>query len=470
MSTANARRRRSPGWVVLSLGWLAVLAGCSPSPDDEGAVGDGGPEPVTGATLKVGLYPYVPRPAQVQQAVAAAWAATEPTVSLEFNSEWDGGYDTDPVALDLDVFVFDAIYLADYIASGVLAPLSSDAISNPADFLPYALAGVRRDAASYWAVPMYGCAAILFYRPGDVALADATTASAVEAAIRDCSYTSKLPPDQRGLMLDMSGGTTSACQYIDAVTSIDGSWPVPLPPDVADLNPTAIQTLRQLIADSSYYNATGDFAPYGRAAAFGLQGVGRAVVGFTESMSAMGAAREQVQFKVMPLGDDTEARPLFYSDVIGVRQGPNAALATRLANLMGSTDVLVAAMGSSDGESPQYLMPARESVFTTLGASDPIYLRMQAMVDDANPRLFALPAGGRDWVSRLKGGIQTDVRRDYPCGCDQNAAGFLDQSTADESCPGVCEAHGGWNGQWRNIPDLGSGVCGCERCPGQDAT
>ncbi|MEN9865146.1 MAG: hypothetical protein RL748_736, partial [Pseudomonadota bacterium] len=64
-------------------------------------------------SLNVALYPYVPRPQQFQAAVTAAWSRVEPGVTLNFisdESKWDGGYSTDPAA-DIDVFVFDAMYL-----------------------------------------------------------------------------------------------------------------------------------------------------------------------------------------------------------------------------------------------------------------------------------------------------------------------------------------------------------------------
>lgn len=425
--------------VVLIVCLATIVQGC-----ERAGASASGATSTPGTTLKVGLYPYVPRPKQVQSAIASAWRELQPEVALDFSEAWDGGYSKDPAELGLDVFVFDAIYLMDYVDGGELAPIAASSVSDPSDFLSYALSGVRRDSSSYWGLPMYGCAAILFYRAGDTPLEDATTATEVDDAIRDCSYTSKLPPDKRGLMIDMAGGTTSACQYVDAVTSIDGKWPVPLPKDPAMLNATAIGRLRELIADSSYYNATSDdFPPYGRAGAFGQQGVGRAVVGFTESMSAMGDARKEVRFKVMPMGDDPSARPLFYGDVIGVRPGPHVALGTQLADVMASSKVMVAAMEAGGGEPAQYLMPTRESIFDALGSTDPIYVRMKAMVAEADPRLFALSKGGREWVSRMKGFIQTDVRESYPCGCDQDAPVYLDQASADASCPGICAGFDG---------------------------
>jgi len=44
-----------------------------------------------------------------QRAITPAWSADHPTVGLSFDSNWGGGYSSDPSGMD--VFVFDAIFL-----------------------------------------------------------------------------------------------------------------------------------------------------------------------------------------------------------------------------------------------------------------------------------------------------------------------------------------------------------------------
>lgn len=445
---------------------LLLASACSGEPNQSDTVGfasTGGAE-AGEQTLRVGLYPYVPRLEQFQEAITAAWAQAHPDVTLEFATaqEWDGGYSSSPDGLD--VFVFDAIYLGYFQAQGNLTQLSADQVRGTDDFLPYALSGVA-DGSNYLGIPMFGCANILFYRQGDNALAQATTLDAVTGAVGQCSYTSQIPPDRRGLMMDLAGGTTNACFYVDATESLDGQWPITYPNDPAQLNAEAIEHLQSLLAASSFYNSAQDApSPYQRAAWFS-EGYGRAVIGFTEAMSAMSdETRRTVQFRIMPLGDDADARPLFFSDVIGINSTTEqSALAIELANLMASTDVMVTAMQATNGASAQYLMPTRPSIFHALGQSDPIYPRMYTMVSEANPILLNLGSNGREWVSSMKDDIRTAVQANYPCGCDQPAAPIGDQSQADAQCPVTCSSHGGWNGQWRTYD--GTSYCGCSQCP-----
>ena len=68
-----------------------------------------------GITLKVGLFPWVPRPHQVEDVIAAARKQRHPDVPLTFVF-WDC-YSSDPPT-KLDVFVFDAIYLDDVVRHG----------------------------------------------------------------------------------------------------------------------------------------------------------------------------------------------------------------------------------------------------------------------------------------------------------------------------------------------------------------
>jgi thiamine pyridinylase len=416
------------------------------------------------------LYPYVPRVDQFQEAITAAWSAVQPTVGLSFNSDWDGGYSSDPSGMD--VFVFDAIFLDYFRAQSLLATLGADEVRDKDDYLPYAIDGVKQEGG-YSGVPMLGCANVLFYRTGDTAVAAATTLTQVFNALGQCRYTSQVPPDVRGLMLDMAGGTTNACLYVDITQSIDGAWPPQLPPTPAELNPTSVQRMQKLLATSSYYNATKNpSAAYGRAAWFS-QDEGRVTMGFTESMSAMSAeTRAQIEFKLFPLGDKSGVSPLFYSDVIGISPSTqNRALAVQLANLMASTDVMVAAMEASGDEPPQFLMPSRTSIFQELSRQEPIYSRMQAMVASANPILFNLGNNARGWIDAMKNPIKQQSRANYACGCDEDAGPISSQSRANEVCPQVCAQFGGWNGQWTPYPPGGTetwkGGCGCKTCPVQ---
>ncbi|MBP0017365.1 MAG: thiamine pyridinylase [Cyanobacteria bacterium SBLK] len=434
-------------------------------------------------SLKVGLYPYVPRIEQFKTALIEAWQEVS-DIPLDFsatcNSDfsnspcWDGGYsqENSPDRFNLDVFVFDALFFDEYKSAGQLTPMSAGEIEGRDDFVDYAKEGVKV-GETYYAIPQLGCANILFYDASDYELASATNLTDIESALGTCTYTSEIPPDRRGLTINMSGGTTNAALYLDTVHSLNGTYPFPLPWDELELDPEAIDNMRELLTMASYENATDSEKPkigsYERAEWFS-NGWGRATIGYTESMSVMSqGTRDNLDFKVMPLSRVDESYPaVFYADVIAVNPNTqNRDLAVQLANVMAASDTIVNSFKAEGGEPPQYLMATRPSVFDALGLEDPIYDKMFALVEDNDPIMFKLNSDSREWLDAMKGTIQEAAREDYVCGCDYSAIQPIFNNTdAPLICNETCSPYGGWNGQWTNdYPAAREGsVCGCHTC------
>lgn len=377
----------------------------------------GTPPPTTELTaspapLKLALYPYVPRPDQIQAAVESAWTHQHPDVPLEF-VDWDC-YSDDPPK-DLDVFVFDAVFLDYFQSQGYLSPIAEREIENPADFFDYAFEG-SRIGGEHYGIPQYGCTNVLFYRRGDRELEQASTLSEIAKVLRECTYTGLKPPPGVGLMVDLSGGTGDACLYLDAVEDIFGKYTPdpPLPPDADKIDSWAIDNLRTLLRMASEEQASysGKNA-FQRGVWFG-EGLGRAMIGFTESMSAMGTeGRSQVQLKLMPFADREDVS-LFYADLAAVNasiQDPHRRqLAVALANLVASTPVLVEGMGPAPGyDYPQYLLPVRKSVLNDLAGRFPLYRAMGELVEGSQPELFRIGAGSRGWIDGMKGEVRGEV-------------------------------------------------------------
>lgn len=438
------------------------------------------PAPLASANatgLVVGIYPYVPNPQQFRDAITAKWRAKQPSVPLTFLSatDWDGGYDKDPPA-NADVFVFDAMFLDYFRSRGLLSPLSPSEVWDRNDFVKYALDGVS-SGTSYSAIPQLGCANVLFYNKADAAIANAKKLSDVTGALSRCTYTSQIPPDRRGLMIDMAGRTTNASLYLDAEHSQDNLYPLPLPPK-DKLNQGAIARLRALLSASSWENSTEDTPGAYDRGEWLSEGWGRAFVGYTESMSAMKPnALANIGFKLMPLSDNTGAHPLFYADVIGVNvttvQRGTRDLAVQLANVMAAADTMVQSLEDpTGGKTPQYLMSTRPSVFKSLGAMYPVYNDMYKLIPpDSAPNsalMFKLPAQSRDWLTQVSATIRSDARAQYPCGCDFPANQSIPNNVAAPPiCTAACASHGGWSGQWTNAfpAAQGKSVCGCMQCP-----
>ena len=327
--------------------------------------------------------------------------------------------------MDADVYVFDGMFFEYFRAHPWLVPMAASEIQNLNDFIGYAIDGVKV-GDQYYAIPLLGCANILFYLKSDTALANATTLSEIDNTLSQCTYTSEIPPDRRALMVDLAGGTSNATMYLDTEHAITGVYPLPLPQNQSQIDPNAMANVKLLLNMASYWNGTTDLNDqYGRAAWFN-EGYGRAYVGFTESMSEMSAnLRDQVGFKVMPLAD-VDNRPLFYADVIGVNTTTidrgTRDLAVKLANVMAATDTVVASIGSDSANAyPQYLMATRPSIFEILGEQFPIYTDMYALTQ-TNPIMFGLNDTARVWLDQMKNTITGDVRAAYSCGCDYTSS------------------------------------------------
>jgi thiamine pyridinylase len=423
-------------------------------------------------TLTVALYPFVPRTGQFETAIRQAWTQVQPNVQLSFINDpnvWDGGYNTDPPA-QADVYVFDAMYFEQFRASNYLVSMAPNEIANAEDFLSYA-----RDAVivggNYYAIPQLGCANILFYNVNDAPIANATTLDQLQGALNQCTFTSEIPPDRRGLMLDMAGKTTNATLYLDIAHSVTGAYPLPQP---AQPNASYIANQKTMLNMSSFWDIT---SPNPNAYVRGVwysEGYGRAFMGFTETMSNMTpAALSSIGFKVMPLSNTTSNRPLFYVDAIGVNttsvQRGTRNLAVQLANVIASTDVVVASFQAPQPNvNPQYLMSVRNSVFQRLGQQYPIYQRMYQLAQSSNPIAFKLDQNARSWVAATAATIRSEVRANYACGCDQTSTQpIFSNAQAQSICPAVCNTHGGWNGQWTAQQPAPGSVCGCNLCPVQ---
>lgn len=418
----------------------------------------------TAKTLNVGLYPWVPRVKQFQNALQKAWDQLGAGYTLNFVSAdlWDGGYDTNPE--HVDVFVFDAIHLEYFKKLGYLSAIEPESVVNANDILPYARNGVTFEEKMY-GIPLLGCGNFLFYFKDDP-LAQEETFSSITGELGNCSYTSEIPPDRRGLMLNMAGGTTNACLYLEVVSANTGSIPDPLP---KELNASYINTMRQLMSSASYYNVNdcnldgqcGMDQAYIRAEWFN-KGHGRSYIGFTESMSQLDdETLNEIAFKPMPLSDQNQS-PLFYSDIVGINPKrvtkEKFKMALLLANLMTSTEVVVESIGPDEKEGPQYLMPVRVSVFNFLSLQFPKYREMKKVVMEADPTLFVLGENSKPWIESIKNQIKQSYYEGYTCGCDFKSSPLLDQGDANSKCPEVCKDYGGWNGQWV------SDACGCNAC------
>lgn len=417
----------------------------------------------TAISLKVALYPYVPRIGQFRTVIADTWKQVEPDVPIIWAENWDGGYDVNPQD-DYDLFVFDATYLTYFKNQGWLMDLNQSQVDNFADFLSFTRNGVFKNN-KVWAIPQLGCTEYLIYKKNDETLANASTMTETVTAMQKCTYHGDIPPATTGLMVDFSGGTTNAIYYVKSLQEMTNTFPVPLPPDQEHINMDTMNNLRTILAVASLRNAWYSGVSYQRGQWYG-QNHGRAYVGFSESLTQISAEQlPSLAMKVMPWADNAEGlqHPLFYCDVIGVNPKTSVrgttALAVKLANLMASTQVIVDCFKATASDGPQYLTPVRTSAMAQLAEAYPMYATIQTAVQAAgSPIMLDLGANARNWTANMKNTIKHMVIDDLQCYCDKKAGPPMNNIQAQTVCPNVCGGDN-WNGQWTNKG--GYSVCGC---------
>ncbi|MCR6109975.1 thiamine pyridinylase [Bacillus sp. A301a_S52] len=356
-------------------------------------------------SLTVALYPYVPDLERFEKAVAEEWATVQPNISLNF-IDWDG-YSTDPDD-DLDVFVFDAIYLSHFIEEDYLMPLTLDEIDESSDILSFALDGVTVSGDVY-AIPQIVCTNLLYTRAGDTSLSGVSSVPELYQKLGPRQSSGIIPELDEGLLIDMSGSTTKVLMYLDALLDTTGVYTdYDVLPELTHLNRQALNSLvlLQRMAgpqQSNYWPDNND--PYIRAEWF-EDGYGKAYIGYTEAMSSMGDFANDVKFKTISLSNKTDI-PVFYGDVVGINsaitdEGKQEA-AIELANVIAATDTLVDAVSADENNPyPQYLLPARESVYDKLEGDYPIYGELKEIATHEDNKLFKMGASARPWLDDAK--------------------------------------------------------------------
>lgn len=359
--------------------------------------------------LNVALYGYVPDTERFENAVAEQWEEVQPNVELNF-VEWDC-YEDVPNE-EVDVFVFDAIYLLDYIDKGYLLPLAAEDIEDSEDILDFALEGCTYNDTIY-AIPQIICTNLLYYREGDETLANVDTIDELYQVLGNRQSEGVIPQSNEGLLVDMSGGTGKVCFYLDGLIDHNQSYTDYYNlPSTTQFNSEVVSCLRMMqsmggIDQVQYWPDDND--AYVRAKWF-QNGYGRAYLGYTEAMSSMGNYVQNIDFKVISYCKE-ENIPLFYGDLVGINSGIDTEkkeYAIELANVIGDTETMVEAISPNENNVyPQYLLPARESVYEVMGEDYPIYNELYSIVDNPDNKLFLLGVSSEQWIEAAKNNLES---------------------------------------------------------------
>ena len=361
--------------------------------------------------LKVALFPYVPTPDGIEEVVQEHWRKAHPDVDIEF-VKWDC-YDGDPPA-DIDVFETDAIFLDHLVQNSFAAPLALSDLKNAGDVYRFAVKGSMVDGALY-GIPRLACRPILFFREGDSEVKNAKGINDLFYSIGASRNKSEKPPKKSGLLIDLSGGTTCACYYLDAIADITDSYQIdPALPKAQDLNDSAIDNLQLLTLMSGTKQALYENWDGQRARWF-ADGHGQAFVGWTERLSMIPEPQHaKIELRGLPLaGSDKEN--LIFVDTLCINptlSGKKRELAIEFANLAASSNVVLDSLlvENPATESPQYLLPCRKSVVKSekLLKEAPLYSELDNLLED-EPKAFRIDDDVRPWLESTKGIIQERI-------------------------------------------------------------
>lgn len=391
-NTGKSRRGAVCGLLLLLLLLLAAAAAVLPAARGTGEK----------TTLSVALYPFVPDQARFQQAVEAEWNARHPEVALRFVL-WNG-YTEDPPD-DLDVFVYDSVFLYDFLEKGCLLPIADEEVRDAGDYFPYALDACRVDGVIY-ALPQLLCTNLLYAREGDSELSEAANVGELYEIVGSSTRTDGPPAEGEGLLVNIPEGMNAAFWYLEVRIDREQQFSEWISfPETDDFDPEVMDVLRTVQEMARGYQKE-DFPPeagwQSYEASF-TEGYGRAFIGFSESMYGMGDAADDVVFHRFSLSDGDDI-PVTYADIASVNAGIGAEkreLAVELLNILTGRETLVAASSASQEDPvPQYLLIARESVYDELAEEYPVYGKLKAIASDPDCRVFVVCPSGREVIEQ----------------------------------------------------------------------
>ncbi|OWK34908.1 thiamine pyridinylase [Fimbriiglobus ruber] len=387
----------------LSLG-VSAVGGQQPSPEAK---------PVEKTKLKVALFSLVDSNL-MQEVLRAMWREKHPTVELKFVG-WDS-YKQDP-AEGVDVFEYDAIFLDYMVKNGLVAKLDKSEVKDAEDFFDFAVAG-SKVGGDFYGIPRIACTPVIFYRAGDEAIEKAKSIEELHKILGDRLDAPLEPKENEGLLINLSGSTSCACYYLDAVSDGSGTYsPMPALPEATKLDATALKNLQRLTRMGGREQVKFEDKVWtdDKRSEWFAQGKGRAMVGWTERLSAIPVEQHaKLKYRPFPLAE-SNAVNLLYVDMLSVSPKLDEGrkkLALEFANFAASKDAVMATFLARNAKtsSPQYLLPVRKSVAesTELRTEAPFYNDLVSILNE-KPQAFRIGDSSRKWLADNRKAIQATI-------------------------------------------------------------
>ena len=346
-------------------------------------------------TLRLSLYELVPDQDRFVTAIGNEWNKRHPDIPLEF-VDWDCYSGELPD--DLDVFVYDAIFFYPFLEQGRLLPLTADEIENREDLFAYALDAAAVDGRFY-GIPQMLCSDFLFTRKDDTEMAEIDSIPELYEVLGKVDANKAFPSENEGLLINITDDAAMNIMYIqalaDAEQTVDRAELFPIDPD--HLSAEAVDSITMIrdmagIAQMPWTPEDSSL-PFNSGKAF-MEGIGRAYINVSESMARMGDEAQNMDVRLFSMTDDNDI-PLFFADYASVSANiseDKKDLAIELVNVITGTEVMVNALSPAvSGQTYQYLLPARKSVFDAVSETDQLYAQFRDIVTNSDIRLYFIP-------------------------------------------------------------------------------
>lgn len=307
----------------------------------------------------------------------------KPPVSVHFVLAWRRGKVKLPCRniqsgpSDCDVLMYDAIVLSYLVENGYVQPIGPEDIENPEGIIPFAMEGASHNGLCY-GVPYFLCGDVLIYYQDDAELAEVKNIMQLHeiAANRQ-----KEDPDA-GVVIYTE--IDNPYHYLDASIDLAGEYSMfEEMPDCSNLNEQVMQYLQTF--GSLAMELPEDLLETKNNKELFCEGYGFAYYGVSEHMSYMGEILDKVAIKNLSFAEGDNI-PLYYIDATSiaahVTDPAERELCKKIMNLVASEEFLKE-LCFENGK-PQYLLPARESVYLSAAEEYPMYGQLHGMV--MNPR------------------------------------------------------------------------------------
>jgi thiamine pyridinylase len=335
-------------------------------------------------TLRVALYPYVPKGRELFFKLEAAFEAAHPGVNVELVESKplvEDYYKDGLLETDADIYEIDTVLLPDMIRKGKIAPLT---LPN-ADFVPEARQAVQFNGST-WAVPHWICGNFLFYAKGDEAVKKAKTWEELVAAFGA----------NTAWFVDLKGSSTLGEWYLTVIAGLDGdAASVAKRVQSPSLDPAAVHKLQVLLGpcpagycrNADLHYRTGYYARQF------ARGRARAYIGYSETLhyalqeigDSCGATdgcrrADEIAVRALPMLSP-QGKPVGWVDGFGISAaltGRKKDLAREFIEFAASWQAYQLILNTETGVAPRYLLPALRLSTRNPELDPPLYKTLYA--------------------------------------------------------------------------------------------